>query len=304
MSGPPSETEERVSFLTLWRLGGLSIWQLIRRSAEGYRAHQFDARSAQFAYYSMLALAPLLIVIIACIAQFPLEGVLERQGVLESFLKAVAKGMPDNVVELFKDQIRNIQAHSTWQLIALGLALLGIAGSRVFLTMGAGLDAAYGVEVRRHFWKAGGLSLALTVGVSLLLLAAMVLLVVGPMITRLVTDTVHIPWNRLLFYTGIRWGVACGFLLVSTSVIYCVVPSVKLPWYPLSPGSLFATVAWVIVTQGFRAYVENLGQYNETYGALGGVVVLMIWFYLTGSLLLLGGQINSVIHRAAVSERQ
>ena len=79
-------------------------------------------------------------------------------------------------------------------------------------------------------------------------------------------------------------------------------PSVKLPWYPLSPGSLFATVAWVIVTQGFRAYVENLGQYNETYGALGGVVVLMIWFYLTGSLLLLGGQINSVIHRAAVSE--
>ncbi len=304
VSGSASEAEERVDFFTLWRLGGLSIWRLIRQSVDGYRAHQFDARSAQFAYYSMLALAPLLIVIIACVAQFPLEGALERQGVLESFLKAVAKGMPENVVELIKDQIRNIQAHSTWQLIVVGLALLGIAGSRVFLTMGAGLDAAYNVDVRRRFWKASSVSLALTVGVSLLLLAAMVLLVVGPLITRLVTDTVHIPWNRLLFYTGIRWGVACGFLLISTSVIYCVVPSVQLPWYPLSPGSLFATVGWVIVTQGFRAYVENLGRYNETYGALGGVVVLMIWFYLTGSLLLMGGQINSVIHRAAGGRKQ
>ena len=67
----------------------------------------------------------------------------------------------------------------------------------------------------------------------------------------------------------------------------------------MSPGSLFATTGWVVVTQGFRIYVENFARYNETYGALGGVVVLLIWLYLTGSLLLAGGQINAVIHCAA-----
>lgn len=301
MSGSPSDKAARIGIVALWRLGGLSPWQLIRQSLKCYREHKFDARSAQFAYYSMLALAPLLIVVIGCVAQFPLEGVLEREGVLDSFLKAVAKGMPDNVVELIKGQIRNIQEHSTVQLIAVGLVLLGIAGSRLFMTMGAGLDAAYDVERRRKFWRSGGVSLLLTLGVSLLLLAAMVSLVIGPMVTRLITDMVHIPWNQFLFYTGIRWGVACGFLLISTSVIYWIVPSVSLRWYFLSPGSVFATTGWVVVTQGFRAYVENLGRYNETYGALGGVVVLMIWLYLTGSLLLMGGQINSVIHRAAIA---
>jgi membrane protein len=88
-------------------------------------------------------------------------------------------------------------------------------------------------------------------------------------------------------------------MLLATSVIYWLIPGTKVRWHAVSPGSLFATTGWVGVTQGFRIYVENFARYNETYGALGGVVVLLVWLYLTGSLLLAGGQINAVIHRAA-----
>lgn len=278
----------------MWKLGGLSIGQLIRRSFAGFRKDQLDARCAQFAYYAVLAVAPILIVVIACVAQLPLDGV------LTSFLRAIDIGMPDNVVALLEGQIRDIQDNSTPSLIAFGLLILAISGSKLFLTVGAGLDAAYGVEQQRRFWLSGGIAFALTMGILLLLLTAMVLLVVGPMVTGIVTDRVDIGWLHVISSAGVRWGVACGFMLVATSVMYWLVPHVKLRWYILSPGNVFATAGWVALTQLFRVYVENFSRYNETYGTLAGVVVLMIWLYLTGAILLMGGEINSVIHRAAI----
>jgi len=277
----------------MWKLGGLSIREVIRRSMVGFRRDQLDARSAQFAYYAVLAVAPMLIVIIACVAQLPLDGV------LTSFLRAIDIGMPDNVFELLEGQVSDIQQNSTPSLIAFGLLILAIAGSKLFLTVGAGLDAAYGVEQKRRFWLSGGIAFALTWGVMLLLLVSMILLVVGPMVTGLVTDRFDVGWLHVISSTGVRWGVACGFMLIATSIIYSIVPHVKLRWYLLSPGNVFATAGWVALTQVFRIYVENFSQYNETYGTLAGVVVLMVWLYLTGAVLLMGGEINSVIHNAA-----
>ena len=95
-----------------------------------------------------------------------------------------------------------------------------------------------------------------------------------------------------------RCGRMC--LWLSTSAVYSLVPNVKLPWYWFSPGSVFAVVGWILTSQGFRIYVENFANYNTTYGALGGVIVLMVWLNLTGAVLLMGGQINGVIHRAEV----
>lgn len=296
MSDPATPTGSQAPLAipaSLWRFGGLSLWRVALKTVAGYRNNQLAARSAQFAYYSILALAPLLIVVIAGVAQLPLKGV------MESFLRAVDVGMPGNVVGLFEDQVRDIQAKSTTGLILGAVVVLGIAGSKLFLTIGAGLDAAFGVERRRRFGRAGAMSLAMTFGVALLLLIAMVLLLVGPKLAGPITRLIDLPWVHVLCSVGVRWGVACGFMLLATSVIYWLIPGTKVRWHALSPGSLFATIGWVGVTQGFRIYVENFARYNETYGALGGVVVLLVWLYLTGSLLLAGGQINAVIHRAA-----
>lgn len=278
-----------------WRLGGLSLRDLTVRTVKGFRENQLDARSAQFAYYSMLALAPLLILTIGGVAQLPLSGV------LKSFLNAVGAGLPHNVVELIERQIEDIQASSTLGLFGLGFLLLSVAGSRVFLTLGAGLDAAYGVERRRRYLKARAVALAMTFGVFLLLLVAMILLVLGPMAADALLGRFGLKWLDVLLSAGMRWGVACGFMLLAASVLYWLVPSRRVRWYVVSPGSAFATVGWVAAMQGMRYYVEGIAQarYNETYGALGGVVVLLVWLYLTGALLLLGGQINGEILRAA-----
>jgi membrane protein len=280
-----------------WQFGGLSPWQVVVRSWRGYSHNRFNGRSAQFAYYSMLSLFPLLILVIAAIARLPLAGVLENA------LDAAQRALPQNTSRLLEQQVRDIQAHSTIGLMAISLGVLTIAGSQVFLTITDGLNLAYGVKETRRTWHVYGLAFLLNVAASLLLLVALVLMVAGPVLSAwIAAQGFNIPVLQTVLRSGVRWGVVCGCLWLYTAAIYCVVPSLKLPWYWLSPGSAFAVGGWVIVSQGFRLYVENLGRYNETYGAIGGVIVLMIWLDLTGAVLLMGGQINGVIHRAEVEK--
>jgi len=288
----------------LWRFGGLSVWQLIVRSWRGYRDNHFGGYSAQFAYYSMLALFPLLILLIAAIARLPLSGVLENS------LDAAHRALPEDVSNLLQRQVRDmvrqqvhdIQSHSSFSLIVASLAVLGIAGSQIYLTITEGLNLAYGIKESRRSWQVYGMALLLNLAASLLLLVALVLMVAGPILSGWIeTQGFDVPFLATILRSGVRWGVVCSCLWIYTSAIYCLGPSVKLPWYWFSPGSAFAVGGWVLVSQGFRVYVENLARYNETYGALGGVIVLMVWFNLTGAVLLMGGQINAVIHAADIA---
>lgn len=283
----------KIGFRAMWKFGGLTPWDLIRQAVRGYNQHRLSAQSAQFAYYAMFTLVPLLIVIIACTAQLPIRGI------IASMENAINQGLPTTVSQMLFAQIEDIQKNSTYSLIMAGLVLLCWGGTRLFFTMGTGLDAIFEVDHRRTFLKAGGLSLLLTFGVLLLFLTSVILLVLGPELARLVLEYFYSPWLHFLLSVGVRWSIACGFMLIATSVIYWVVPSVKLPWKIFTPGSLFVVISWVIMLQGFRLYVENFAHYNETYGTLGGFIVLLAWLYLTGAILMMGGEINGVIYRSA-----
>lgn len=281
--------------LRLWREAGNSWWSLGHQTWNAYRQNHCDARSAQFAYYSLLALFPFLILLIAALARFPWPGILDNA------VEAADRGLPLTVAELLKHQIADIQQHSSLGVISASLVVLAIAGSRIFLTVTEGLNAAYGVRESRRFWQVYGLAFLSTIAVSLLVLLAMTLMIIGPMLSEwLAGQEFSIVWLEVLLRRGVRWLVVCAALWIYTSTIYYLGPSLKLPWYWLSPGSVLAIVGWVFVTQGFRIYVENFGRYNETYGTLGGVIVLIIWLDLTGGMLLLGGQLNAVLHNARV----
>jgi membrane protein len=285
---------QQASTAALWRLGGLTPWEVLVRSLAGFRRNHLDARAAQFAYYSMLAVAPLLILLIAAIAHLPLEGV------LDSFLDGVGRTMPEQARDVIARQIDDIQVRSSVSLVSLALVVLAFAGSNLFLTMARGLNTAYGITERRRLWRVRALALAVTIAMFVMALTVVTMLVVGPMVSQTLVDQTDLPIPSYIVYRSVRWIVVSLGLLLSVSAVYALAPSARLKWRPFSPGSVVATSGWVVTSLGCRFYVAHLARHDQIYGTLGGVIVLMIWLYLTGSVLLLGGLIDSVIHRAEV----
>ena len=278
----------------MWKFAGLSPWQVARQTLAAYTANHLSAHSAQFAYYSMLAIVPLLITVVACVGYLPLHGV------LGSFLQALERGLPRDAYQLLAGLIDDIQARSSTTYLVGSVLVFLFAGSRLFLTMGEGLNAAFGLPVHQGRIRAHWLSLLMTFGIILLLVTAMVLLVLGPMILNWAMDFFEMPDLESFLSHAIRWAIVTLCLLILTSAIYCFVPATRVPWRWFTPGNVFAVAGWTLVSQGFRIYVERFALYNQTYGALGGVIVLLLWLYLTGALLFLGGQLNGVIFQALV----
>ena len=291
---------QQASTAAMWRFGGLSPGEVLVRSLRGFRRYHLDARAAQFSYYSMLAIAPLLVLLTAAIAHLPVDDV------LESFLQGVSRTMPQQARDVIARQIGEIQVRSSVSLVTLALVVLSFSGSNLFLTVARGLNTAYGVSERRRLWRIRALALAMTFALFVVALTVVTLLVVGPMVSQTLVDLVmHLddaesdaPARHDLIYYTVRWLVVSFGLLLSVSAVYALAPSVRIRWRIFSPGAVFATLGWVLTSLGCRFYVASLARHDQIYGTLGGVIVLMIWLYLTGSVLLLGGLINSVIHRA------
>jgi membrane protein len=273
-----------------WNLGGLRFHQVAVRAVHGFREHHLDARSAQFAYYAMLFIAPLLILLIAAFAQLPLEGE------IESLTETTDRALPTGADRVLLRQIEDIQKHSTLSLVLFALLVAGFAGSQLFLTISRGLNAAYGVTEVRHDWQVRCLALLVTLGAFVMLLVALLLLLLGPIIMQWMVEHSFDPRLGFLLNRGLRWLILGLVMLTSASVIYWLAPGIKVRWSLFTPGSLFATLGWAVTGRGFQFYVETVARYNETYGVIGGTIILLVWLYLTGAVLMMGGQINSIIY--------
>ncbi|MCA9188496.1 MAG: YihY/virulence factor BrkB family protein [Pirellulaceae bacterium] len=278
-------------------LGGLKITDLVRRTYLHFVANHLDSLSAQFAYYSLLVVTPFLILVIAAAASMPLDGLLDR------FKETSGRALPMTAYELVANQIDGIRQRESTRLIIVASALFAYAGTLLFSTIVRGINKAYGLRDKRPIWIVYFMSFLFSLGAFITIFIAEVLLWFGPTLHHWLADPINLPAITVLLSAGVRWSLICCGLLLSSSVIYWLCPSERHAWNPLSPGNLFATVAWVGTSVGFRFYANRLTDYNETYGALAGVIVLMVWLYLVGMILFLGAQIDAVIHHARVARK-
>jgi len=302
MHNPSSETRlltnsPTMSYREIWSLGGLSIRKFVIELIRKFGRLQISARSASLAYYALFSTAPLLILILAVSAMLPIEHL------IETTLQAVEAGMPDNVANMVRLQLNEMEGTINLTLTLGSAFLLMRTGSRLFSTLGRGLDAAYGVEEPRNYFSARLVSLLMVFLLLLLLLVTMIALVFGPQVIRYFLQELQLDWMQSPTYPFARWGLLAGFMLVASSLLYWIVPSVKVGYYLISPGSLVATIGTVTATIGLGYYVDSFYRFNEIYGTLGGIAALMMWFHLTGLFLLTGGLINGIIHRAVVASK-
>ena len=180
-------------------------------------------------------------------------------------------------------------------LLSVGIVIaLYTASAGVRLMMSA-MNAAYDVVEGRPVWKRFPLSIVYTVGIAGMLLVAAALMVLGPQVMGWIAAQVGLEEFIVTLWTIARWPVIVILMMVAVALIYYVMPDVKQEFRFITPGSVLAVVVWIIASLGFAFYVKTFANYNAMYGSIGAIIVLLLYFYISAAVLLLGAEMNAVI---------
>lgn len=277
-----------------WKLGGLSLKELGRRLWQQSQEDELLGRAAQLSYYILLALFPALIVLTAAMGMLSIQNYMPQ---LMGYLRTVLPAEALSMVERFLEQVA--KGSGTDMLSLGGLGALWASSSGMTAIMEA-LNVAYDVkEDSRPFWRVRLTAILLTVGLAVFIIVSMTLILYGGPIGEWIAGFVGLSKVFTLAWNIVQWPVVVGLMLLAVAIIYYVCPDIEQDWRWITPGSVFAVMMWLLVSLGFKFYVDHFGDYNKVYGSLAGVIVLMLWLYWSGMVLLLGAEINAEIDYAA-----
>jgi membrane protein len=278
----------------------MSFAELAKRLWVETQKDELLGRAAQLSYYALLALFPALIFLTALMGLFSVENFMPE---LMNYLRNVLPADALSMVERFLTQVAEGSGANILSLGALGA--LWASSSGVTAIMDA-LNVVFGVkEDRRPFWRIRITAMLLTIGLAGFVILSLALVLYGATIGSWIASLFGLGAAFTSVWNVLQWPLIIGLMLVVVAAIYYICPDTRQKrWRWITPGSLFAVFMWVVVSLGFKAYVDNFGDYNKVYGSIAGVIVLMLWFYWTGMVLLVGGEINAEIEEASAERRQ
>jgi membrane protein len=268
----------------------------VRRAFAETKADNVPMLAGGVAFFAFLALFP------AMIAAITLYGLVADPAQAAAQIEGFAAALPEDVQPLLRDQLTAVAATSDRalgiSLVVSLLAALWSASSGISNLMQA-VNLAYDEEETRGFLKLRATALALTLGAIVFVLVALALVALAPV----VLDRLPLGVVGTVLAQVVRWGVLIGVVIVGLAVVYRVAPDRADPRFRwTSTGALVAAVLWIVGSAGFSLYVNNFGSYNRTYGALAGVIVLMLWLLLTSYIVLLGAEINAESERQTMAD--
>ncbi|MCZ2807473.1 YihY/virulence factor BrkB family protein [Modestobacter sp. VKM Ac-2983] len=261
--------------------------QIVKRSWAENNADNMPIIAGGVAFFAFLSIFP------ALIATISIYGLVASPEQVTQQIESLSDQLPDNAQDILTEQLTEITSNAggalTFGLIASVLGALWTASGGVS-NMVKAVNIAYDEVETRNFLKLRALSLVLTLGAIVFILFTFALIAVVPV----VLDALPLGGVGTVLAQALRWVLLLGVVIGSLAVLYRVAPdrdAPKIRWVSL--GSLVVTLIWAVVSVAFSFYVNNFGSYNETYGAIAGVIVLMLWLYLTCYLVLLGAEINA-----------
>jgi membrane protein len=230
-----------------------------------------------------------------------LLGIFNADNLVNTMVDELSGVVPESATTFIKEQLLSItqsQAESAFTfgaIISIALALWGVSGA--FRSVMEAMNVMYEVEEDRPFWKVYGLSIFMSLAVVVLLVGALVLVVFGEPIGVAVADLVGLGSVFATVWSILQWPVVACFVLFAFALIYYFAPAARQRFRWISPGSIIAFVFWLIFSLLFSLYASTFGgsSYNETYGSLAGVIVLMLYVYYSALIMLVGAEMNQVI---------
>ncbi|WP_375091023.1 YihY/virulence factor BrkB family protein [Peribacillus sp. RS7] len=245
--------------------------------------------AAEQAYYYLLALFPLLILLLSILPYLNID--------IQTALDTIKTFMPAETMEVIEKNIINILSERNGGLLTFGFLGTIWSASNGMNAFIHSMNIAYDVEETRNFIKARFISIVLTLGLVVAFIVMLGLPVFGKVIIDLLQQVIPIPEEMQILFSLLRWVIAVVVISLVLTFLYRFAPNKSFPIKHVIPGAVTATVLWLGISLGFSFYISNFANYSSTYGSLGGVIILMIWLYLSGLIFVIGGEINAILHR-------
>ena len=270
----------------------LSWRELARRTVRDTLEDDCPGLAAQLAFYFFLAVFPALLFLVSLLAYIPLGATLEAA---VAQLEAI---LPAEIVTFIRQQINDAVEGSHGGLLTVGIAGAIWSSSSAVTAIITALNRAYDIEEWRPWWKRRLIAIVLTIALAVFVVLAFAFVVGGSDLAEWIavqlgaSETVAGVWSIL------QWPVAIALVVIAVDLLYYFAPNADAKWVWITPGALLATGLWLVASLGFKLYVQNFGSYTAVHGAIGTIVILMLWLYLSGFALLVGAELNAEIDKA------
>jgi membrane protein len=249
--------------------------------------------AGELAFFWFLAIFPGLLFVVALATSFPV------QHQIDAVVQGLARVAPGDVFILVREQLLQIALGPPRGLLALSLLGALWSSSSAMTAIIETLNRAYHVREGRPWWRVRLLAVVLTVVLTAFTLAAVGLLMAGPTLTHQVERSLGLPRHFSRLWAIAEWPVVFGLMVTALGSVYRFAPDARRRSTWATPGSAVAALLWMAASLGLGWYADRVGDYQKTYGAIGGVIVVLLWLYGSGLAILIGAELNAAIEDEA-----
>jgi membrane protein len=267
--------------------GRAELASLVKRLYGKYVDHAVSSSAATLSFYFIFSLFPFLFVLVTLTAYLPIFS-----PAIQRILDAARTVLPPEAMTLIEGHLKTAAARPR---LVIGLVVTLYSASRGVDAVRAALNLSYDVKESRPLWKTQALAFGATIGGALLVLASVGVAVLGGDLGFWLSRHLGVGTLYVDAWRWARWPVTALLTMLMAALAYYALPDVEQEFKFITPGSVLGTLAALVATWGFGEYAAHFGSYDVAYGSIGGVIILMTWFYILGLIYIVGGEINATV---------
>ncbi|MBA3231440.1 MAG: YihY/virulence factor BrkB family protein [Acidobacteria bacterium] len=266
--------------------------ELFKRTVKEFNADNGVGLAAQLSFYLILALVPAIVFLVALTSFLP-------EASIQQLIATAAPFLPGDMVGLLEGLLENVRENQSGGLLTFGFLMAIWSSSAAIVGVIYAMNRVYDIEEGRPWWRTRLTAIALTVGLAVFILLAFGLVMLGPAIADWLAEQFGFGLVFVWTWKIVQWPLVFALVAFALALLNYFAPDAEQDWAWITPGALLATALWLLASLAFRFYLTNFADYNETYGSLGGAIILMLWFYISSMAILLGAEMNAEIEHAS-----